>query len=259
MAVPAFIDPAQIELVLCDADGCLFASEEPAFEASAEVTNLMLAELDIPLRYTPEELRLTTTGKNFRTTARELLAEHGQVIDEDSLEDWVAEERRAVTGHLLDVLRPVPGVVVPLVSMSRRRRLAVVSSSAMSRVDASLAAAGLHGLFALDARFSAEDSLAEPTSKPDPAIYRMAGMRMAADPETTIAVEDSVPGAASAIAAGFPTVGQVMFVPPEEREERIAELESIGVDGWVSSWRELERWLHGETRKPAARIAEAVT
>jgi beta-phosphoglucomutase-like phosphatase (HAD superfamily) len=145
------------------------------------------------------------------------------------------------------------------VSISRRRRLAVVSSSALSRVDASLAAAGLHGLFDLDARFSAEDSLAEPTSKPDPAIYRMAGMSMAAVPETTIAVEDSVPGAASAIAAGFPTIGQVMFVPPAEREDRIAELESIGVDGWVSSWRELERWLHGETRRPAARVAEAVT
>ena len=33
----------QVRYLLCDADGNLFPSEEPAFEASAEVTNAFLA------------------------------------------------------------------------------------------------------------------------------------------------------------------------------------------------------------------------
>lgn len=32
-------DPARITTLLCDADGNLFPSEEPAYEASVEVTN----------------------------------------------------------------------------------------------------------------------------------------------------------------------------------------------------------------------------
>ena len=43
----------QVTHLLCDADGNLFPSEEPAFEASAEVTNAFLASLGIDRRYTP--------------------------------------------------------------------------------------------------------------------------------------------------------------------------------------------------------------
>ena len=61
-----------VRVVLCDADGNLFPSEEPAFEASAEVTNRYLAALGSDRRFTAEELRLATTGRNFRTTAADL-------------------------------------------------------------------------------------------------------------------------------------------------------------------------------------------
>jgi len=44
-----------IEALLCDADGCLFPSEEPAFEASAIVTNEFLAEVGATRRFTAEE------------------------------------------------------------------------------------------------------------------------------------------------------------------------------------------------------------
>ena len=44
----------QLTTLLCDADGNLFASEEPAFEASAEVTNRFLAELGDARRFTAE-------------------------------------------------------------------------------------------------------------------------------------------------------------------------------------------------------------
>jgi beta-phosphoglucomutase-like phosphatase (HAD superfamily) len=52
-------------------------------------------------------------------------------------------------------------------------------------------------------------------------------------------VEDSVPGAQSAVAAGFPTIGNVMFVPGPERADRIRALRQAGVSAVVASWQEL--------------------
>nr|WP_284289011.1 hypothetical protein [Angustibacter aerolatus] len=46
---------ADVEVVLCDADGNLFPSEEPAFVASADVTNRLLATLGVDRRYDAEE------------------------------------------------------------------------------------------------------------------------------------------------------------------------------------------------------------
>ena len=45
--MPALPEPlvARLEVLLCDADGNLFPSEEPAFVASADVTNRLLADL----------------------------------------------------------------------------------------------------------------------------------------------------------------------------------------------------------------------
>ena len=45
--------PAPVEAVLCDADGNLFPSEEPAFDASAEVTNAFLASLGVDMLSVP--------------------------------------------------------------------------------------------------------------------------------------------------------------------------------------------------------------
>ncbi|MDQ3725476.1 MAG: HAD family phosphatase, partial [Actinomycetota bacterium] len=89
-----------VEALLCDADGCLFPSEEPAFEASAGVTNDLLEEIGHSRRFTAEELRLATTGQTFRTTAAALAAEEGKALDPEALERWVELERRAVTAHL---------------------------------------------------------------------------------------------------------------------------------------------------------------
>jgi hypothetical protein len=41
------------------------------------------------------------------------------------------------------------------------------------------------------------------------------------------------------VAAGCPTVGNLLFVAPEEREERAAALEAAGVLAVVSSWQEI--------------------
>jgi HAD superfamily hydrolase (TIGR01509 family) len=243
------------EVLLCDADGCLFPSEEPAFDASAGITNRFLAEIGATARYTARDLRLATTGQNFRTTARALAAEEEKAVAAEELERWVDVERHAVTAHLGKVLRPDPRVVEPLRRLAAGgRALAVVSSSAMPRIEACLRATDLDGLFPPENRFSAECSLPAPASKPDPAVYLHAMRRLGVTPQRAPAVEDSVPGALAAVDAGCRTIGNVMFVPPAERAERAAALESAGAVAVVSSWEELELLL--ESFEPA-RVAVA--
>jgi beta-phosphoglucomutase-like phosphatase (HAD superfamily) len=251
---PAPFDSGAVEILLCDADGNLFPSEEPAFEASAAVTNRLLAALGIGLRFTPGELRRAAVGCNFRATALDLAAAHGANLDPAELERWVAEERREVTAHLGRVLRPDRAVREPLAGLAADPdlRLAVVSSSALARLDVCFAATGLDVLLPADVRFSAEDSLPVPTSKPDPAVYALAGERLGVAGAAGLAVEDAVAGARSAIAAGFPCVGNVQFVAPEERPSRVAALREAGVCAVVSSWAELAGMLDGAGARAAA-------
>lgn len=234
------VPPTLLEHVthlLCDADGNLFPSEEPAFDASAEVTNAFLASLGIDRRYTATELRSVATGMNFRTTAR-TLAEEAGVPDVD-VEPWVPQERRAVTDHLARTLVPHPPTLAALAILSTHLELAVVSSSALARLAACFTATGLDELLPPARRFSAEDSLPTPTSKPDPAVYRHACEQLGIAPEHGLAVEDAVAGVQSAVAAGCPVVGNLLFVLPEEREERAAALLAAGALTVVSSWQEL--------------------
>jgi len=52
-------------------------------------------------------------------------------------------------------------------------------------------------------------------------------------------------GVRSAVAAGFPCVGNLLFVPDDEREEREAALLDAGAAAIVSSWWQLDELLSG--------------
>ena len=275
MAFSDLVASAAFDVLLCDADGNLFPSEEPAFVASAVVTNAMLRSLGVPAAYAAEELRLATTGKNFRSTALALCARHGvqihadiepsmsvaagtggsgamsaqdsrPVLTSEALEVWVAHEAEVVTEHLAKSLEPDPAVSIPLAHLAERYRLAAVSSSALPRLRACFEATALDGFFPTDVTFSAEDSLPVPAGKPDPAIYRLAGERMGCTgaQSRALAIEDSVPGVQSAVGAGFLTVGNLQFVPKEERLDRTASLLDAGACAVTESWSELVEQLH---------------
>lgn len=245
-----------LRVLLLDADGNLFPSEQPAFVASADVTNRFLASLGVPARYTAEELLATTTGRNFRTTALDLAVANGVAVEEGLrpgsaspaagpgrpvvtaavLDDWVAEEKKVVSEYLGQVLQPDPAVFDPLRRLAARFPLAAVSSSALSRLDECFRATSLAELIPAERRYSAEDSLPRPTSKPDPAVYLFAAEQLGVAPTQALAVEDSVPGVQSAVAAGIPTVGNVSFVPPGERGARRAALAAAGATTVIESW-----------------------
>jgi HAD superfamily hydrolase (TIGR01509 family) len=261
-------EPALITTLLCDADDNLFPSERPAFAASVEVTNRFLARFGVTAPLTAEDLRKQAVGKNFRSTAIDLavlcevpvdqtlahgrpaavIASHtdaasGRALCADELEQWVLQEREQVTAHLAATLKPDPDVLAPLQTLASRYALAAVSSSASTRLDACFAATELDSLIPAVVRFSAEDSLPVPTSKPDPAVYLHTGQVLDVDAQQGLAVEDSVAGVTAAVAAGYATVGNVMFVPAEERPGRRAELIDAGAVAITDSWRALAEVL----------------
>ncbi len=242
MTGPA-LDPAAVTTLLCDADGTLFPSEEPAYAASAGVTNRFLAGLGAERAFAPDELQRMTNGKNFRAAAAQLATGYGRELSRADLDGWVTEEKDVVTAHLRTVLRPDAAVRGPLERLTGRFTLAAVTSSASSRLAACLAVTGLDPLFDAGRRFSAEDSLAEPTSKPDPAVYLHAGAALGVGPAEAVAVEDSVNGARSAVAAGFPTIGLLQFVPDADRPARAEALRETGAVAVVGSWTDVEALL----------------
>lgn len=257
-------DPAPITTLLCDADDNLFGSERPAFDASTEVTNRFLARFGVTAPLSSEELRKRAVGKNFRTTALDLAVQceipldqalaqgrpaavlasaddvaSGSALCAEELEQWVRDERERVTAHLAATLTPDPQVLEPLRGLAARYALAAVSSSATKRLRACFTATGLDSLLPEAVTFSAEDSLPVPTSKPDPAVYLHCGQVLGIAPEQGLAIEDSVAGVKSAVAAGYATVGNLMFVLPDERECRRAELIDAGAVAITDSWRVL--------------------
>ena len=80
---------ANLTTILCDADGTLFPSEEPAFVASAVVTRSFAARFGLAGDHSAESLRIATTGQNFRSTARTLLSDAQVEVSDGELERWV--------------------------------------------------------------------------------------------------------------------------------------------------------------------------
>jgi HAD superfamily hydrolase (TIGR01509 family) len=252
--------PSDLRVVLCDADGNLFPSEEPAFAASATVTNDFLARLGSPRRWDAEELRRAALGRNFRTLATEMAAELGVDVPAQELEAWVEREKTVVTRHLASVLQPDEAVTSSLQRLGERLRLAVVSSSALDRLAACFTATGLDDAFAAVVRFSAQDSLAVPTSKPDPAVYLWALDKLGLGPTQAVAVEDAAAGVRSAVAAGIWTIGNLAFVPAQERAARAAELRACGAAEIADDWSGVEEIIAARMRledRPEDRMGES--
>lgn len=242
---PPEVDLSRITTLLLDADGTLFPSEEPAFDASANVVNRALADLGSPVSFTGPQLRHAATGRNFRSILIDLAREHRLNLPAEVLDSWVAEEVVVVTEHLRRTLRPDPSVGEALRTLNRGYKLAVVSSSALRRLAACFTATDLDRRIPPADRFSAQDSLPVPSSKPDPAVYAWATRVLGVEPEHALAIEDAASGVASAKGAGIPVIGTVAFVPPEERAARAEELVAAGAMDVSHSWQDLGAMLAG--------------
>ena len=131
---------------------------------------------------------------------REFLAEFfsQRGITEGKIEDWVRRKQVLTVQLLKDSPRLYPGVVDLVRKVQGRVRLAVVSSTWRENIEAVLGAAGLAGSF--DLIVGKEDVTA---GKPAPDGYQLALKRLRLVARSTVALEDSPTGLASARAAGI--------------------------------------------------------
>jgi len=182
-------------------------------------------------------------GMNFRSLAVELSQKAPTSLSDRELDAWVEQENAVVMKHLGRTLRPDERVLSTVRHLSGSYRMAVVSSSKLDRLAVCFTSTGLDRFFRPDLRFSAQDSLPQPTSKPDPAVYQHAVQEMGIAPERAIAVEDAVAGVRSAVDAGIHTIGNVVFVPPNERRARREDLIDAGACVVIEEWSDLDDLL----------------
>ncbi|PLB53721.1 putative HAD superfamily hydrolase [Aspergillus steynii IBT 23096] len=236
----------KITEIFFDCDNTLVLSEELAFEACADLANEILEEQNIPDRYTGEQLIQDFVGQNFRGMMVSLQAKYDFNLPQDKLEGYVTKEEDKVIAKLLEKAQPCVGATEELEKLfqSKKYDLAVVSSSALRRVRASIKKVDQERFFDEDKVFSAATSLEKPTSKPDPAIYLHALKKCGKEANEVVAVEDSKSGALSAIRAGIHVIGYVGSYPGDDKKIEMTKLlKELGAKVVMKDWSEFEKCM----------------
>jgi beta-phosphoglucomutase-like phosphatase (HAD superfamily) len=213
---------------MLDCDNTLVQSERLAFEACAELTNIVMEKHNIKERYTADSLLEDFVGHNFRGMLKGLQKKHNFEMPEDEMDDFVQQELGAVTRKLSEKAVECPGVTTELNKLKEQGYpMSVVSTSAKSRVVASIEKAGIAHFFPPEHVYSAATSLTPPSSKPDPAIYIYAAEQLGVKPSEAITVEDSKSGATAAMRAGIPCIGYVGIYGIEEGKEKMDQMAKL--------------------------------
>jgi len=183
-------------------------------------------------------------GQNFRGMMLSLQQRHSFSMTPDELNDYVRREEDVVIAKLKEKLVPCPGVnsVLERLAEGKRYTLAVVSSSALRRVKASIEKGGQDKYFG-NRVYSAATSLPKPTSKPDPAIYLHAIEQLGKKAEECVAVEDSKSGTLSGTRAGIKVIGYIGPYSEEERPKMEDALTEAGAVVIMRDWSEFDECL----------------
>jgi len=221
-------------------------SEHLAFEACAELANEILEKQGISDRYTGPQLLKEFVGQNFRGMMVSLTKKYNFTLTPDEFDSYVDRELGKVIEMLEKKAEPCEGVIPVLQKLyaDKRYGLAVVSSSALSRVQASIRKVNIDRYFPQNHVYSAATSLPKPTSKPDPAVYLHACKEIGVKPGECVAVEDSRSGATAAKNAKIPLIGYVGPYDEDEKEHMRKVLkEECGAIVVMEHWDEFEECL----------------
>lgn len=230
-----------VSTLLFDCDNTLVLSEDLAFEGCADLINQICQKRNITLDkpFTGETLIIEFVGQNFRGMLKTLQERYSFDITPEEEEVYVKQEEDIVIAKLKAKAQPCVGVDKQLETLaaSGKYKMAVVSSSALRRVQASIEKVGQDKYFG-DRVFSAATSLPKPTSKPDPAIYLHAMKTLGVEPKECVAIEDSKSGSTSAHRAGIPVVGYVGPYPENQKEKMRNVLKEAGCAVVMDDWAE---------------------
>lgn len=243
-----------IKEILFDCDNTLVLSEHLAFEACAELSNEILEKKGISDRYTGPQLLKEFVGQNFRGMMVSLTKKYNFTLTDEEFDVYVDRELGKVVETLEKKAEPCEGVIPVLDKLYKDKKygLAVVSSSALSRVQASIRKVKIDHYFPKDHVYSAATSLPKPTSKPDPAVYLYACEQIGVKPGECVAVEDSRSGATAAKRAKIPLIGYVGPYEEDEKEHMRKVLkDECGAIAVMEHWSEFEEILKKVEAAPA--------
>jgi beta-phosphoglucomutase len=196
-----------LRAVVFDFDGVLVDSEPLHFRS---LRDCLLAE---GITIDEQEYLSHYLAYDDRGALRLALERHGIGFDPERIERAMARKAAAFQA-LLPEVPFFPGARELIRGLAREVPLAIASGALHGEIEAILGAGGLLDPFA--AIVGADDVS---RGKPDPEPYRAAMRRLAPlapglAPEHCVAVEDSMPGVAAALAAGMRVVAVAHSYPP---------------------------------------------
>jgi HAD superfamily hydrolase (TIGR01509 family) len=223
--------------VLFDHDGTVVNSEIIALKSAWILTAEVVAEFPGAQLYDLPEFIQSFAGMPYREILLQLYqnspAGPGEsVLSEKDIERLVIEEEDRAIAQLAKEAEATEGTPEVLDDLrDRNLEFALVSNSSLRRLSVCLAAANLNAYFLSDRIFSAHDSLPAPAPKPLPDVYLYAAKSLGVEASNCVAVEDSISGVRSAIAAKIPQViGYIggTHITEAERANRALVLQSAG-------------------------------
>ena len=183
-------------------------------------------------------------GQNFRGVVHGMETKYKFTLSDEERDTYVRMEEDRVIATLLKKAQPCAGATEALERNKEKYGMAVVSSSALRRVQASVEKVKQDYLFPKGHIFSAATSLPKPTTKPDPAIYLYAMEQIGVKPTECVAVEDSKSGTLSAVRAGIPTIAYTgSYHDPKKAEDVGKMLMENGAKIVMAHWDDFEKCM----------------
>lgn len=207
--------------VAFDCDGVLLDTESVWQRVQGEMLERLGASLEPG---DEDDLHGASLEDAVEVIAERAGADYGTVLE---------DTRDLFTEHLRrDDLRVMPGAAAVVEAVSRRVPAACASNSWHEALEEKLTRTGLRDCFS-----SLQSTDTVEHGKPDPAMYAAAARALAAEPEHTLAFEDSGTGARSALGAGL----RLIAVPEDGSPIPGAalQLDSLadpGLLAWIETW-----------------------
>jgi len=195
--------------VLFDFDGVLVDSEPLHYRA--------LRECLVPCGITIDEEKYLRCYLAYddRESIRIALERHGEPYDPDRV-DEVARRKAGLYETLMAEVPFFPGARDLIASLADEVPLGIASGARRAEIEGILTAAGLRGAFAA---VVGADDVTRTKPHPEPYLAAMAGLAPLVPglaPPECLVVEDSMPGIASALAAGMKVLAVSHTYPAEK-------------------------------------------
>ncbi|SNB45569.1 HAD family phosphatase [Geobacter sp. DSM 9736] len=213
--------------VIFDFDGIIVDTEPIHYRAFQEVL------VPLGLGYPWTDYLDRYIGFDDRDAFREAFRARGESLSEDHLYQLIGEKARAFNRVISSGVEPYPGVVELILSLVETVPVALCSGALRSDIAPILQQLKLTNAFGVIV--TADDV---PTSKPDPASYRLALQRLISrfpdssiSAESSIAIEDTPAGIASARGAGLQVLGVTNSYPADKLSGACKVVETLaGID-----------------------------